>query len=175
MPKYRVTNTTTTITREVWELDAATEDEARAIVAGSQGNGRPLQLVEGSGVEEATTHVITVEPLTVMPPDDLGLAYLFALLKLAVRSEKLVKAVQPSCLVNDGVGYKLFGSSELLLLKAAEVAQDVDGIVNYKIGEALFRVIYDGPYTADNAAEIVNDTNEEGEQVQALLNQELGL
>jgi len=90
---------------------------------------------------------------------DEGLNYLTKLLTLAL-------VVSPGNIqVHDGEQW----STHLDPADAARVAQDVDDIVTYHIGEVALKVIYDGPYTTDNAVGIINDSNDAGEALCAKL------
>lgn len=92
--------------------------------------------------------------------------YCPGLIHLRAQLRKLIAAENATFIkVHDGEEDSVFGTSETLIVQASELAADVDGIVTFIVGRAVLQVIYDGPYTEANAAEIINDTNERAEEI----------
>lgn len=105
-------------------------------------------------------------------PDDPGLEYLHQVL-LKAHTKTGASFISVTDWEGDPIGVHTTETGGFIA--AVSYAHEVDSPLFYVIGPASFKVIYDGPYTADNAAEIINDTNEAGDEIQQLVNQELGL
>lgn len=86
---------------------------------------------------------------------DPGLAHLRKALRLGISNTGADRII-----ADDGEGLETFGTDEAEIERASEYAADVDGTVDYRIGIWTIRVIYDGPYSEANAAEIINDCNQ---------------
>lgn len=65
----------------------------------------------------------------------------------------------------DGEEWDKFPITEAGVIAASEMAPEIDGIVRYRVGDAVLQVIYDGPYDEDTAEEIINDWNTRAEDI----------
>jgi len=94
------------------------------------------------------------------------LKYCAGLIHLRAQLRKLIAAESATFIeFDDGEDKEVFGTAETLIVAASEAAADLDGIATYRVGKAVLRVIYDGPYTEDNHEEIINDTNDRAEEI----------
>lgn len=97
-----------------------------------------------------------------------SLSYCPGLIHLRQQLRKLLAATGAQQIrFYDGEEWEEFSITEAGITKASEAAVEIDGIVAFKIGDALLQVIYDGSYSDENAEEIINDTNERAEEILA--------
>ena len=88
---------------------------------------------------------------------DPGLGYLRKALRTLI-----TKTGATEIRLDDGSEVTTHPASEDGVMAAASWAPEIDGILQYYVGEAVLRVIFDGPYSEANAAEIINDMNQLG-------------
>lgn len=105
-------------------------------------------------------------------PSSTQLKYCPGLIHLRAQLRKLVAATGATEIKIDdpesedfAEDFTKFGVSEDQIIAASEYATEVDAPLYYIVGDASLCVIYDGPYSDDNAAEIINDCNERAETI----------
>lgn len=105
---------------------------------------------------------------------DYGTAYLARVLAHAVAAAKAVGNEGKVSITDEGET-TLYDATPEGILEAAAYAKEVDGILNYRVHQASFVILYDGPYYHENAAEIVNDGNQRSGIFTAMADKELGI
>lgn len=84
-----------------------------------------------------------------------GLVFLRNVIRLCIKAEgaETIKAFE------HGERYEWPATPEGVK-EAAQLAEDIDGVVTYRIGRACLQALNDGPYDLDTRAEIVMDCND---------------
>lgn len=93
--------------------------------------------------------------------------YCPGLIHLRAELRKLVAATGAvSIVVEDEEDVsEAYTPDETGICAAADFAPELDGVLRYIVGDAAIQVIYDGPYSEDSAAEIINDCNDRASEI----------
>lgn len=106
---------------------------------------------------------------------DFGTAYLAKVLAYAVADAKAVGNEGKVMISDEGTPLWFEGTPEGIL-RAASYAKEVDGLLNYRVHQSSFLILFDGPYNDYwTGAEIVNDGNERSGIYTEMANKELGI
>lgn len=103
---------------------------------------------------------------------DKGIAYLRKALEAAMADVRLTGATPAIITFDEEDESEKFDNA----LTAAQYSKKLDGMIQYRVygkewtltnrGKThVFAVLFDGPYDADNAAEIINDCNESADAI----------